>query len=104
MEVVYMKNLEQNNNSSTNGNIKNTKPEVTFKVGPVSASVFANEISTMKGKAIIKSVSLRRTYMGKDGKFQTTNSFRTDDIPRAILALRKSFEYMALEERDGQAL
>ena len=99
-----MTNQGEINNSSTNENSRNTKPEVTFKVGPVSASVFANEISTMNGKAIIKSVSLRRTYMGKDGKFQTTNSFRTDDIPRAILALRKSFEHMALEEREGQPL
>jgi len=76
-----------------------TKPEKIFKAGPCTASVFANEISTMNGKTTVKSVSLGRAYMDKGGAFQKTNSFRTEDLPKAIIALEKAYEYLVLEEK-----
>jgi len=75
-------------------------PEKIFKAGPCSASVFANEITTMNGKATVKSVSLQRAYLGKEGNFKSTNSFRADDLPKAVLALTRAYEYLVLEEKD----
>ena len=80
---------------------KRVRPEVVFSVKPVKASVFSNEVKTATGMVAMKSVSLQRSYMDKYGTFQSTNSLRVDDIPKAILVLRKAFEHMALEERHG---
>lgn len=74
------------------------QPEKRFKVGACTASVFANEIAGKEGKATIKSVSLQRTYKDKKGNFQNTTSFGANDIPKAILALSKAYEYLILGE------
>ena len=75
------------------------KPEKKIKVGAVTASVFANEIDGKNGKAVVKSVSLQRTYKDKNGEFQHTTSFGPNDIPKAVLALSKAYEHLVLEER-----
>lgn len=73
------------------------QPEKRFKAGAVTASVFANEVKSGEGTATLKSVALQRAYMGKDGKFQNTTSFKADDIPKAILALSKAYEYLVMD-------
>lgn len=75
------------------------KPEKKFKIGACTASVFANEVNTGKGKAIIKSVSLQRTYKDKAGEFQSIASFGANDIPKAQLALSKAYEYMISDSK-----
>ena len=78
-----------------------TQPEKKFKVGACTASVFVNEISTANGKAIIKNVVLQRTYKDKEGNFQNTTSLRIDDIPKAILALHKAYDYLVSDEKSA---
>ena len=75
------------------------KPEKRFKVGACTASVFGNEIQTEKGKAVVKSVTLQRAYKDKDGNFQHTTSFKTHDIPKAVLALEKAYDYLVSEAK-----
>jgi hypothetical protein len=75
------------------------QPEKKFKVGACTASVFANEIYSGSGKGIVKSVALQRTYKDKSGQFQNTSSFGLNDIPKAMLALSKAYEYLAMSER-----
>ena len=75
------------------------QPEKKFKVGACSASIFANEIQAGNGKAVMKSVSLQRTYKDKNGEFQNTSSFGLNDIPKAMLAFSKAYEYLAMSER-----
>lgn len=75
------------------------QPEKRFKVGACTASVFVNEVSTGDGKTAIKSVSLQKTYKDKDGKFQHSTSFRANEIPKAMLALSKAYEYLVLEDQ-----
>ena len=43
-------------------------------------------------------VSLQRAYKDKEGKFQHTTSFKANDIPKAILALSKAYDYLVSEE------
>jgi len=75
------------------------QPEKKFKVGACTASVFANSIETRNGKAVVKSVSLQRAYKDKDGNFQNATSFTLNDIPKAVLALSKAYEYLAMSDR-----
>ena len=79
--------------------IKN-KPEMTFRAGGVKATIWNN--SAMKdGKKIeYKTVSFDRSYKDKEDAWKTTNSLRSNDIPKAVLVLSKAFEYIALKEED----
>ena len=74
------------------------KPEKRFKVGACTASVFVNEVTERNGTGIMKSVSLQRAYKDKAGNFQHTTSFKANDIPKAILALSKAYDYLVSEE------
>ena len=65
-----------------------------FKVGACSASIFANEIATATGKAVVKTVQLDRVYMDKNGSFQYTKVLQEKHLPKAILALQKAYEYL----------
>ena len=78
------------------------QPEKRFKVGACTASVFVNEIVGKDGKVSIKSVSLQRTYKDKNGNFQNTTSFGVNDIPKAILALMKVYDYLVSDEKAEQ--
>ena len=70
------------------------KPEMVFKVGGCTASVFANEMNGSNGKTSVKSVTLQRTYKDKEGHFQYTGSLKVNDIPKAVLALEKAYDYL----------
>ena len=70
------------------------KPEAEFKVGAVRATVWANSKHTSDGKLFNShKVSIERIYKDNDG-FKSTNSLDTNDIPKAMLALNKAYEYL----------
>lgn len=74
--------------------VKNmAQPEMKFKAGACTASVFANEVAGMGGKAL-RSVSLQRAYKDKAGQFQHTHSLKPSDLPNAILVLAKAYDYL----------
>lgn len=70
------------------------KPEITFKMGAVRASVFRNIIQH-KGKPVpLPKVVLEVRYRDKSGQWQGTNSLSLNDLPKAITALQKAYEYL----------
>ena len=75
------------------------QPEKRFKAGACTASIFVNEVGTKDGKVAVKSVSLQRTYKDKEGNFQNTGSLRANDIPKALLALSKAYEYLLMGDK-----
>jgi len=79
------------------------KPEIVFKVGAVRASVFRNIIEK-NGKSIsLPKVALEVRYKDKTGRWQGTNSLSLNDLPKAILALRKAYEYLMEHKQPRQA-
>lgn len=77
------------------------RPEKKFRAGPISATIWSNEGKNDKGEATtFKTISFDRNYLDKDGHWQSTNSLRTNDIPKAVLVLQKAYEYLALSD-DG---
>ncbi len=71
-----------------------SKPEITFKVGAVRASVFRN-IIVKNGQSIpLPKVVIEVRYKDKTGQWNGTNSLSINDLPKAILALQKAFEYL----------
>jgi len=79
-----------------------SKPETVFKVGAVRAAVFRNTIEKA-GKSIpLPKVVIEVRYKDKTGQWQSTNSLCINDLPKAILALQKAFEYLTERKYPSQ--
>lgn len=73
-------------------------PEKKFRSGAISATVWKNQ-TDRDGKVVeYHTISLERGYQDKQGEWQSTNSFRVSDLPRAALVLQKAYEYITLRE------
>jgi hypothetical protein len=70
------------------------KPEQVFKVGAVRASVFRNIIQKNGQFIPLPKVVIEVRYKDKTGQWNGTNSLSLNDLPKAILALQKAFEYL----------
>jgi len=82
-----------------NGN--SNLPEKKFRAGAISASVWLNKAQKPNGElSEYRTVSLERSYTDNEGKWQTTNSFRTNDMPKAIVVLQKSYEHVVLKGQE----
>lgn len=78
--------------------IKTNMPEKKFRAGAISATVWKNQ-TERDGKVVeYKTVSFERNYQDKQGEWNTTNSLRVNDLPRASLVLQKAYEYIALKD------
>ena len=76
-------------------NSLSTKPDQEFKVGSVKASVWSNRRETRDGKMFNShKVIVDRVYRDPGGEFKATNSLDVNDIPKAILALKKAYDYL----------
>ena len=71
-----------------------SKPEVSFKVGAVRAAIFRNTIQRGAQTVSIGKVILEVRYKDKDGQWKSTHSMSANELPKAILALQKAYEYL----------
>jgi hypothetical protein len=67
-----------------------------IRVGGVEATIWKNE----NGGKTSFSVSLQRSYKDRNGEWKRTHSFRQNDLPKALLALQKAFEHIALSRAE----
>ncbi len=70
------------------------QPEITFRHGSCSASVFENEYNRGSDSFNVRSVSFQRSFRDKQGEWQRSSTLRVNDIPKAILVLNKAYEYL----------
>ena len=78
------------------------KPEIVFKVGAIRASVFRNIIKKDGQSIQLPKVVIEVRYKDKTSKWKSTNSLSVNEIPKAILALQKVFEYLTKRKDPGQ--
>jgi hypothetical protein len=72
-----------------------SKPETVFKIGAVRASIFQNVIEKNGQSIKLPKVVIEVRYKDKTtNQWKGTNSLSINDIPKAILALQKAFEYL----------
>ncbi len=84
-------------------NQKNT-PEKQFSTGAISATVWKNNGKNKQGDLVeFRTISLQRRYKDKEDNWQSTNSLRINDLPRAVLVLNKAYEYIVLREQNGSS-
>lgn len=92
-------NVVQNaqNNGSSQGNL----PEKKFRAGAISATVWLNKGQRANGEeSEYKTISIERSYTDKDGKWQSTNSLRVNDLPKACVVLQKAYESVVFKEQE----
>jgi hypothetical protein len=82
------------------------RPEKRFRCGGCDAAVFENEISRGGKTLKVKKVSFQKRYKTSEGEWRTTYSLDVNEIPKAILALSKAYEYLVIgngltESRDS---
>ena len=70
------------------------EPEITFRHGLCSASIYEQEFTRGDTKLKVQSVSFQRSYLDKEGNWQRTNSLKVNDIPKAVLVLNKAYEFL----------
>jgi hypothetical protein len=80
-----------------------SKPETVFKVGAVRASIFRNTIEKDGRSISLPKVAIEVRYKDKTGQWQGTNSLSLNDLPKAILALQKAYEYLMEHKEPEQA-
>ena len=70
------------------------QPEITFRHGLCSASIYEQDFERGEEKFTVRTVSFQRSYLDKEGNWQTTNSLKVNDIPKAVLVLNKAYEFL----------
>ena len=78
------------------------KPEKIFKVGAVRASIFKNIIEKNGRSIPLPKVAIEVRYKDKMGQWRGTNSLSLNDLPKAILALQKAFDYLTGHKQPEQ--
>ena len=77
------------------------KPIANIKVGSVRAAIWKNQRQNENGNSFESvKVVLDRTYKDRSGNYSSTHSLDVNDIPKAIFALMKAYEYL-MENQDG---
>lgn len=79
------------------------QPEKKFRAGAISATVWLNQGQNKKtGETTsYRTISLQRGYKDKNDQWQSTNSMRVNDLPRAALMLTKAYEYVVTAQPDN---
>jgi hypothetical protein len=71
-------------------------PEKKFRAGAIAATIWTNHKEVDGKQTEYQTVSFERSYRNKNNEWQTTNSLRIGDLPKAVLVLSKAYEYLAL--------
>lgn len=75
--------------------IEKPVPVKKFRAGAVSATVWKNDKKNKQGDKFTEyAVSLERNYTDKEGKWNTTSSMKTNDLPKAELVSRQAYEFL----------
>lgn len=75
------------------------KPEKVFRIGFVTASVFAHEVENDDGRRTLRSVSIQKRYIdGEETKY--ASSFSLAELPQALRVLQLAAVY--IESREAE--
>jgi hypothetical protein len=73
-------------------------PKKRFKSGGVSALIWENEQIANDGTFTVESVTFSRRYKKNDGQWDSTSSFRKNDLPKLEVVCRKAYEFLNTKE------
>lgn len=73
-------------------------PVDKIQVGPVTLSVWENVVTKGKDEFTNTSVSFQKSYKDKDGKWQTSQSFKDSELLYVIMACQERLKRKYLKE------
>ena len=74
-------------------------PEKKFSTGGLNATVWQNQGKNKEGLDVsYRTVTFQRRYKDKNGEWQSTNTLRINDLPKASLILEKAYEYLVMKD------
>jgi len=74
------------------------QPVAKFKHGCVEAAIFENEM-TKDGKTFkLRKVVFQKNYLDRNDKWQSTSSLDVNDVPKAVVALSKAYDFVTRTE------
>ena len=71
------------------------QPVKKFSAGGIQVAVWENE---GKDGSKFNTVSMDRSYKDKKDEWQKANTLKQNDIPKAIAALNKAYEFIVVKE------
>lgn len=81
---------------------ENNMPEIKFRAGAVSATIWTNQGTKSDGsESEYNTISLERQYTDKEGNWHKTSSFRVSDLPKAGVVIQKAYEFLVLNEENS---
>ncbi|MBR9676969.1 hypothetical protein GOV04_02415 [Candidatus Woesearchaeota archaeon] len=81
----------------------NNQPEKKFRIGSISATIWKNSALNKQGEETsFNTISIERGYKDKNDEWQSTNSLRVGDLPKAELVLKKAYEHIMLDNSADQ--
>ena len=75
------------------------KPEKVYRIGFVSASVFARAVDTDDGQRTLRSVNVQKRYLDGD-EVKYTSSFGLTELPQAIRVLQLAQQHVEAAEAE----
>ena len=79
-------------------------PVLKIQAGGVNVAIWANKGKREGQETSYNTVSIERSYKDKNDEWQTTNSLRVNDLPKAALALTKAYEHLVLNQKYASEL
>jgi hypothetical protein len=71
------------------------KPVKKFSTGQIQVAVWEN---TSKEGRVFHTISMQRSYKSKEeDEWKNSHSLRVNDLPKAVMALQKAYEFLALK-------
>jgi len=106
MTLVEIKCDKQEVNKMENEIQKSEKnaPVLKIQAGAVQVAIWANKGQRDGIETNYNTVSIERSFKNKNDEWQTTNSLRVNDLPKAALALTKAYEHLILNQKFGTEL
>ncbi len=79
------------------------RPEKQFrsKTGGLSANIWKNTAQREDGsQAEFYKVTVQKSYLDDNKKFQTTNSYSEADVPKIVMLMNQAYAYLELKTVD----
>ena len=86
----------ENTKSKDDGSKGSKSPIAKFSAGGINAAIWQNE---RKEGISYSTVTLDKRYKSGE-EWKSTKSMGVGDLPKAMLVLRKAYEFLALKEQD----
>ena len=87
--------------SQTQTNQEARLPIKEYRVGPITAAIWRNEVEQDGRKKTRHSIKIQKRYLNKQSEeFKSTEYYYPDELPKLISAAQLAYDYINVRESD----